>query len=130
MRMSYYQGRDKRKPTGGRLNKSREKRRFELGSTPTESAIATKDELRKATRGYGGNVKIRLDEAAFVNVIDPKTNTAKKVKLLKVKKNTSNVDYERRGVITKGALVETEVGDARVTSRPGQDGLLNAILLK
>jgi len=128
--MSYWQGRDKKKPTGGRLHTSKEKRRFELGSAPTETAMATKDELKKAARGYGGNIKIRLDEAAFVNVTDPKTNTTKKVKLLKVKKNPSNVDYERRGVITKGALVETELGDARVTSRPGQDGLLNAILLK
>jgi len=128
--MSYYQGRDKKKPTGGRLHTRKEKRRFELGSAPTETAMATKEELKKVTRGYGGNIKIRLDEGAFVNVTDPKTNTTKKVKLLKVKKNPSNVDYERRGIITKGALIETEIGDARVTSRPGQDGLLNAILLK
>jgi small subunit ribosomal protein S8e len=128
--MSYYQGRDKKKPTGGRLHRSKEKRSFELGSPPTETVLATKEQLNKATRGYGGNIKIRLAEAAFVNVTDPKTNTTKKVKLLKVKKNPSNVDYERRGVITKGALVETELGDARVTSRPGQEGLLNAILLK
>jgi small subunit ribosomal protein S8e len=128
--MSYFQGRDKRKPTGGRLHSSREKRRFELGSAPTETAMSTKADSKKATRVYGGNIKTRLDEAAFVNVTNPKTNATKKVKLLKVKNNPSNVDYARRGVITKGAMVETELGDAKVTSRPGQDGVLNAILLK
>jgi len=128
--MSYFQGRDNRKPTGGRLHTSREKRRFELGSAPTETTLSTKADNKKATRVYGGAHKLRLDEAAYVNVTNPKTNTTKKVKLLKVKDNPSNVDYARRGVITKGALLETELGDAKVTSRPGQHGVLNAILLK
>lgn len=128
--MSYFQGRDKKKPTGGRLHYSREKKRHELGSPPTETALGTKSDEKKATRSCGGNSKVRLDEAAFVNVTNPKDNSTKKVKLLKVKNNPSNVDYARRGVITKGALVETELGDARVTSRPGQDGMLNAVLLK
>ena len=128
--MSYFQGRDKKKPTGGRLHTRREKKRFELGSPPTETALGIKADAKKVTRVSGGNSKIRLDEAAFVNVTNPKDNSSKKVKLLKVKNNPSNVDYARRGIITKGAVVETELGDARVTSRPGQDGMLNAILTK
>jgi small subunit ribosomal protein S8e len=128
--MSYFQGRDKKKPTGGRLRASRKKRRFELGSPPTETTISAKKDKKKAARVYGGNLKTRLDEAAYANVTNPKTNATKKVKLLKVKDNPSNVDYARRGVITKGALVETELGVAKVTSRPGQDGVLNATLLK
>src|SRR5881296_1264151 len=55
---------------------------------------------------------------------------ASKSKLLRVIRNPANVDYQRRGVITKGAIVETELGQARVTSRPGQDGVINAILLE
>jgi small subunit ribosomal protein S8e len=39
------------------------------------------------------------------------------------------VDYDRRGVITKGAEIETSLGIARVTSRPGNDGVINAILI-
>jgi small subunit ribosomal protein S8e len=128
--MSYFQGRDKKKPTGGRLHTSREKKRYELGSPPTETTLGTKADSKKTTRACGGNSKVRLDEAAFVNVTNPKDNTTKKVKLIKVKTNPSNVDYARRGVITKGALLETELGDAKVTSRPGQDGMLNATLVK
>jgi len=30
-------------------------------------------------------------------------------------------------LLTKGALIETEIGLARVTSRPGQDGVVNAV---
>jgi len=128
--MSYFQGRDKKKPTGGRLHTRREKKRFELGSPPTETALGIKADVKNVKRVSGGNSKIRLDEAAFVNVTNPKDNSSKKVKLLKVKNNPSNVDYARRGVITKGAVVETELGNARITSRPGQNGMLNAILVK
>ena len=92
--------------------------------------MSTKEDSRKPSRCYGGNIKMRLDEVAYANVTDPKTNTTKRVKVLKVKDNPSNVDYARRGVITKGALLETELGDAKVTSRPGQYGMLNAILVK
>jgi small subunit ribosomal protein S8e len=127
--MSYFQGRDNKKPTGGRLRASREKRRFELGSAPIETTMASNEDIKKTTRGYGGSLKVRLDEAKYINVINPKTNTSKKVKLLKVKDNPSNVDYARRGVITKGALVETEMGDVKISSRPGQECNLNGILL-
>ena len=128
--MSYYQGRDKKKPTGGRIHRLREKKKFELGSAPTETTMATKEEVKKATRCYGGNEKARIDEALYVNLTDLKTNSTKKIKILKVKNNPSNVDYARRGVITKGTIIETEMGDAKITSRPGQDGLLNAVLMK
>ena len=37
---------------------------------------------------------------------------------------------ELRGIITKGALIETELGKAIVTSRPGQDGVVNALLVE
>ena len=53
----------------------------------------------------------------------------KKTKILKVLENATNNDYKRRGIITKGAVLETEDGKCRVVSKPGQDGIVNAILL-
>jgi small subunit ribosomal protein S8e len=53
-----------------------------------------------------------------------------RVTITRVSKNPSNKDYERRGVISKGALVETEIGPARVLSRPGQEGSVNAVLVE
>ncbi|MEJ2243385.1 MAG: hypothetical protein P8X87_02435 [Candidatus Bathyarchaeota archaeon] len=52
-----------------------------------------------------------------------------KVKIDRVIKNPANVDYDRRGVITKGTMIATSLGTARVTSRPGQDGKVNAVLV-
>ncbi len=63
-----------------------------------------------------------------VNVSDPSGKT-KKVEIVRVIKNPTNVDYDRRGVVTKGAMIETALGSARVTSRPGQDGVVNATLV-
>jgi len=42
----------------------------------------------------------------------------------------TNNDYQRRGVITKGAILETQDGKCKVVSRPGQDGTVNAILVQ
>ena len=43
--------------------------------------------------------------------------------------NSANPNYVRRNIITKGAIVETPEGNAKVTSRPGQDGVINGILI-
>jgi small subunit ribosomal protein S8e len=63
-------------------------------------------------------------------VADPASNTVVKSKILQVIKNSANKDYERRGVVSKGALLETNTGIARVVSRPGQHGTVNAVLIK
>jgi small subunit ribosomal protein S8e len=84
---------------------------------------------RKVERGRGGNIKIKVLSEKYVCVTDIKTGKTEKAEILRVVKNPANVDYDRRGVITKGAIIETSLGLARVTSRPGQDGVINAILI-
>jgi len=74
-------------------------------------------------------VKIRLLNTTYANISDLSTGKTKKVKIARVIKNPANVDYDRRGVITKGTIIETPLGTARVTSRPGQNGVVNAILI-
>ncbi len=68
-------------------------------------------------------------KAAYANISDPATGKTQKVEILRVTENLANVDYNRRGVITKGTIIETSLGKARVTSRPGRDGLVNALLM-
>ena len=82
----------------------------------------------KAMRKHGGNEKLRLLSVNQVNISDASGKT-EKTEILRVIKNPANVDYDRRGVITKGTMIATELGTARVTSRPGQDGIVNAILV-
>jgi len=117
----------KRKPSGGRKRAHRAKRGFERGSFPTETMLG--EPKRKPSRRRGSSVKVRLLSVTHANVSDPSTGKTEKVEVLRVVKNPANVDYDRRGVITKGTILETPLGRARVTSRPGQSGLVNAILI-
>ena len=117
----------KRKLTGGRKRANRVKRKFEQGTFPAETTLG--EPKRTHTRGYSGNTKIKLHTDNQASVTDPKTGKTEKTTITRVVSNKANVDYNRRGVITKGAEIETALGAARVTSRPGIDGVINAILL-
>jgi small subunit ribosomal protein S8e len=75
-------------------------------------------------------MKLSALATKYANVTDPATGKTEKTEIRGVVKNPANVDYQRRGVITKGAVVETPLGQARVTSRPGQHGVVNAILIQ
>ena len=123
-----WQGKSKRKETGGKLKLARKKRRYELGREQILPVIGEKRHKKVRTRG--GNARVRVLAANVANVTDPETNTTKKVEIKDVLENPANPHYVRRDIITKGAVIETELGKARVTSRPGQDGCINAVLIK
>ena len=118
----------KGKLSGGRKRACRMKRKFERGSFPTETTLGKTK--KKISRRQGHNIKVRLQSTTHANVSQPSKGKAKKAEILRVVKNPANVDYNRRGVITKGTIIETTLGTASVTSRPGQDGLVNAVLLQ
>jgi small subunit ribosomal protein S8e len=126
--MSVWHGNSrKKKQTGGRKRTYRVKRNFEKGSFPAETTLG--EPRRRSVRGHGGQMKVKLLKDKFVSVTDPKSGQTEKTEILRVIKNIANVDYNRRGVITKGAEIETSLGRARVTSRPGNDGVINAVLI-
>jgi small subunit ribosomal protein S8e len=117
-----------RKLTGGRKVAMRGRRKFEIDRYPNEAVVGATQIVARRTRG--NNVKAAFKTAEFANVIDKEAKKVTKSKILKVSKNPANRDYERRGVVSKGAVIETESGTAVVVSRPGQDGVVNAILVK
>ena len=117
----------KRKRTGGRKRAYRVKRNFEKGSFPAETKLG--EPKRRCVRGYGGQTKTKVLSEKYVSVTNPKTGSTEKTEILRVISNKANVDYNRRGVITKGAEIETSLGLARVTSSPGSDGVINAVLI-
>ena len=125
--MALWQGRSKRKSTGGRYRPLRKKRRREI-SREQQFAFIGAPRL-KLYRTKGGNRKVRVLKAEFANVLDPRTSATKKAKIITVKENTSNPHYVTRNIMTRGAVVQTEVGLAKITSRPGQDGVVNAVLV-
>lgn len=127
--MGVYQGNDLKKITGGRKRPHRKPRKYEMGSYPTDTKLSDRD-VRELDRVFGGNYKIRLKYVAYANVIDPEKGIAKKVRILQVLQVPANPEYARRGIIVKGSIILTEIGKAIVTSRPGQDGIVNAVLIK
>ncbi len=127
--MGVWHGNDLVKPSGGRKESSRKKRKYEMGRPPTETILG-KERVLKRVRTKGGGIKLRLRVAVEANVSDPRTGKTVKVPIISVEKNPASVDYNRRGVITKGAIIRTSLGLAKVTSRPGQNGVVNAVLVK
>ena len=126
--MALWQGLPTRKPTGGRLHLARKKRKTEIGSEVILPPMGP--EQRQKVRTTGGHQKMRILATNKVNVTDPATGKTQTIEFTTVKENPANPHYVRRNIITRGAVVETKLGRARITSRPGQDGVANAILVK
>jgi small subunit ribosomal protein S8e len=122
-----WQGESVRKVSGGRRRPAQGKRRFEVGLAPAETHIG--GERAKIIRTMGGNTKVRSMRAEFANVTNLANGETKKVKIETVAENGANPNYVRRNLLTKGAIIKTEIGNARIMSRPGQDGVINAVLL-
>ncbi|MGI0101740.1 MAG: 30S ribosomal protein S8e [Nitrosotalea sp.] len=115
------------KITGGRRYPLRTRRKYEIDRYSVEAIRGPHITITRKVRGY--NRKTALKTTDFVNLAVP-DGKVKKAKILKVLKNPASSDYERRGVISKGAILDTEDGQCKVVSRPGQDGAVNAILIK
>ncbi len=115
------------KITGGRRHPLRIRRKYETDRFPNEPVNGAQITVTRHVRGK--NTKTALKAIDFVNLA---TNDAKvkKTKILKVLENATNNDYQRRGIITKGAILETAEGKCRVVSRPGQSGTVSAVLIK
>ena len=126
--MGVYQGRDNKKPSGGlRRRPYKVKRKYELGRFPTNTRLSTTT-LVVRQRVRGGNYKLRLKRVDKAVVADPRTGDVRVEKILKILETPANREYARRGIIVKGTVIQVESGKAIVVSRPGQDGVVNAIL--
>jgi small subunit ribosomal protein S8e len=117
------QGRSPRKRTGGRRRPIRKKKKHELGNESTETVVG--DASLKTVAGRGNTEKVRAVTADTASVaVDAETVAAD---IEDVIENPSDPNYARRNIITKGAILATSEGQVRVTSRPGQDGQINAV---
>lgn len=126
--MAKWQGKSLKKASSGRRWPSRKKRKYELGRESVDTKVGSKEEVSVSVRGNGS--KSRLKKIDSVNITNPETGKSKKGKINSVLENPADPNLARRNIITKGALIETEAGKARVTSRPGQKGSLDAVLVQ
>ena len=121
-------GKPKRKLTGGRYTNAWTKRLAQKGSQPTHTRVG--EQVSKTTKTKGGGVKTRLLFTDKINLFDPTTKKHSIETIKTVVENPANRHFVRRNIMTKGAIVDTSKGKARITSRPGQEGMVNAVLIK
>ena len=119
--------RSKRKPSGGRYHAWRKKRLYEKARLPALTRIGPRS--IRILKGRGYTRKVRALQVDTANVYHPGEKTFKVVKILSVLENPANPNYVRRNILNKGAIIETEIGRARVTNRPSQEGFVNAVLI-
>lgn len=116
-----------RTPTGGRYRTRYSKRLSQRGRLPTLTKIG--EHKVKTVRTKGGSAKMKVLVAKVANLYDPKTKKYTKSPIQTVTESTANRHFVRRNILVKGTIITTDAGKARVTSRPGQDGTVNAILV-
>ena len=115
-----------RKISGGRYHKSRKKRFYEK---PGQARIVRLgEEKKKMLRVTGGNVKTVLFKTKFINVMVGGKN--KKIEIKDVLETPSNRYLARQNVLTKGTILNTELGKVKITNRPSQEGIVNGILIE
>jgi small subunit ribosomal protein S8e len=123
-----WQGSSRRKVTGGKVIAARGKRKFEMGRESAETRIS--ETKRKNISTMGGNRKVRLLQCNIANITNPKDGKTVTATIETVVDNTANKHYVRRNILTRGSVIRTALGTAKVTSRPGQDGVVNAVLIE
>jgi len=125
--MALWQGESRRTKTGRRIRYARSKKKFEIGREQHLTTIGKTSLKKVRTRGNNRKTRVKTTNTAYV--VDPKTKKTTKTEIITVVENPANIHYVRRNIITKGAIIETKLGKARITSRPSQSGTINAVLL-
>ena len=124
--MAILQSRSQKKQTGARYKDYRKRKKFEMGRNPTLTKVG--ETKKSSVRGLGGNEKTFLLNIDTVNLIG-KDKKCVKAKITSVLENDANRNFVRRNILTKGTVIDTEKGKAKITSRPGQEGAVNAVLI-
>jgi len=117
-----------RKITGGKYHKFSKKKKY--ARKGIERKVKLRPIKQKELRGSGGNKKTVLLSEEYANVIDPETKKSKKVKIKNVLETPANRFLARQNILNKSAIIETELGKAKITNRPGQEGSIEAVLVK
>ena len=127
--MAISQKKSNRKYTGGRYKKAFSKKKANNGSMPAMTKLG--EDKPRDSRVLGGNIKSKLLVAETVQVANTKTKKVSSDTIVNIIENDSNRNYIRRNIITKGAVVELKSGKkAKITSRPGQNKVLSAVLIE
>ncbi len=119
------QSRSNRKPSGARYKRLIVRRQHQAGGTPALTKIGA--ERKRSVRTIGGNQKNQLLASQTATVVG-KDGKHVQATIISVTENAANRHFVRRNILTKGSILETDKGLAKVTNRPGQDGVIHAVL--
>ena len=115
-----------RKKTGGRTRRNSKNKKYEIGSQFSAPELGEKRIEKRRTRG--GNQKNVVKRSETVNLAV--NGEVKQVDIESVEDNPANPNFVRRSLLTKGTIINTPEGEARITSRPGQEGVVNAEIIE
>lgn len=124
--MANWNERSKRFKTGGKRSKFKKHKKHQRSRSM--NPVEIDDTFVKKVSARGGNTKHALLSSNKANLMV--NGKAEVVDIQEVEKNPANSHFERRDIMTKGSIIKTSKGKAVVTSRPGQDGTINAKLLE
>lgn len=115
-----------KKITGGKYIKRRKKKKFEkIGQKRT---VKLGEDKKKTVKTRGGNKKTFLLKGKTINV--ELKDKKQKTEIKNVLETPSNRFLARQNIITKGTIVETELGKVKITNKPTQEGNINGILIE
>ena len=111
----------------GKKTRANKKRKRLMGREAAHTTIGEKKVRKVKTKG--GSAKNKLSATKEANVVIGGKSV--KCEISSVDETPSNKDFVRRSIITKGAVLTVKDPEgkelkATVTSRPGQDGVVNA----
>ncbi len=111
-----------------RPSRYRGKRRTEVASEEQLAFVGDTD-ARKNYRKRAGSQTVRT---LSVNKININTKDGKTIRatVKNVVGNDADPNFVRRNIVTKGAVLETDNGLVRVTSRPGMHGVVSGVLVE
>ena len=114
-----------RKASGGRYKRPKKKK---LTGRPGQARIVKiGDKKTKLLDGRGKTKKLVSFLNNIANVVVK--GKSKKSSIKNVLETPSNTFLARQNILIKGAIIETELGKAKITNRPSQEGNVQAELL-
>ena len=115
-----------RKISGGRYKKPKKKKL--TGRQSQARIVKIADKKSKLLKGRGKTTKKVLLTEKTANVMH--NGKAQKTEIKNVLETPSNVFLARQNILIKGAIIETELGKARITNRPSQEGMIQAVIIE
>jgi small subunit ribosomal protein S8e len=119
--------------TGGKratLRRCTKKNAWRGGEAANTKAASDEKETREVNEGRGLTTKVRSTGSKLANIYDG--SKVVKAEILEVESNDANRLFARSNIATKGAIIKVKLGKeekmAKITNRPGQDGIINAKL--